>query len=151
MKITDYKYRQLRAMVNRAKVRKSVKELLHCTLRDYKKQASVPQDGTFENVWGNSVGERCLIGAAVHNTSIYNDVNEGGLDWEKAAQKYFGVTEDECTKIIRGFDEVAYVETEDGDSRPTYASRKLAEEFGKGNRVACLANRLRRELLPDAE
>jgi hypothetical protein len=133
-------------MVNKAKVRKSVKKLLECTLRDYKQQASVPATDTFEE------GEkrRCLIGAAVHNTRIYERVNEGGLDWEQAAQKYFGVLPSECEAIIQGFDENVEKEDENGWFKTVEnpSSQALASTFGKGNRVAFLANRLRRELLP---
>src|SRR5687768_13368452 len=127
MKITDYKYRQLRKMVSRAKVRKSVKNLLFCTLNDYKKHASVPTPDVFQQD-----KQRCLIGAAIHNIGVYNDVVEAGYNWEKIATKEFGVTEDECQKIIDGFDNVAH--NNNGD--PTTASQYLAQAFGKGNRVA---------------
>src|SRR5688572_6064053 len=106
--ITDYKYRQLRAMVNRAKVRKGVKDLLHCTLRDYKKEQSVPAADTFEE----SGKRRCLIGAAVHNVGIYNELEKtswgeiDGSTWSRAAERYFGVTKDDCSDIINGFDTV---------------------------------------------
>lgn len=138
-KLTDYKYRQLRAMVQRAKVRKSVKELLSCTLRDYKNEASAPVDGAFQE--GK---KRCLIGAAVHNIGLHTSLENDGYDWEKIAVREFGITPDEAQEIINGFDNTPH--NENGDV--SFASQLLAQEFGKGNRVAFLANRLRRELLP---
>jgi hypothetical protein len=140
MKITDYKYRQLRKMVNRAKVRKPVKNLLFCALSDYKKQASIPQDGTFQE---NK--HRCLIGAAIHNIGLHSSVFETNYEWERLAQKEFGIRPIDAEDIINGFDSRAT--NEDGDV--TTASRCLAREFGKGNRVACLANRISLELLPN--
>lgn len=147
-KLTDYKYRQLRAMVQRAKVRKSVKDLLSCTLRDYKKEASLPEDGTFGPSDGKGEG-RCLIGAAVHNIGIHSDWN--GI-WEEAAMKTFGINGDECDAIINGFDRTIEREDENGWNKSVEnpSTQDLAREFGKGNRVAFLANRLRRALLPEA-
>ena len=132
-KITDYKYRQLRKMVKRAKVRKPVKNLLLCAISDYKKQASIPQIGTFQED-----KKRCLVGAALHNVGVYIDKFDDDLDWEDAATEEFGLQPGDASNIIEGFDNIVC----NFDGEPTTASQALANEFGRGNRVAFLANRI---------
>jgi hypothetical protein len=131
-RISDYKYRQLRNMVNRAKVRKSVKNLLYCTLRDYKTEGSEAASCLWEQD-----KKRCLIGAAVHNIGVYNI--QGGLNWVAAANRAFGTTITECDSIVEGFDSSLF---DEGGT-----TKERAGAFGKNNRVANLANRLRLELI----
>lgn len=139
--MTDYKYRKLRKMVSTSRVAKPVKELLFCALRDYKKERSIPEDGTFgpESLYEDRQEGRCLIGAAVHDVRIYNsitrakldnDIEERGLDWEQLAHLAFGTTSSQAGDIINGFDSV-------NDELTSY---------NKKNRTASLAARLAIEL-----
>ena len=133
--ITEYKYRKLRKMVKTAQVASPVKKLLFCTLRDYKKQGSEPSTGTFGSYTNLGNHEpRCLIGAAVHDLEVFNDianrvrVNED--TWESAAQRVFGVTPDHCSDIIEGFDSITN-EDDENPFRPENKTQRLAYRLGK--------------------
>ena len=131
--ITDYKYRKLRKIVKTSGVAKPVKELLFCTLRDYKKQGSEPETGTFGSSYvkkETQVG-RCLVGAAIHDLKVFDSftskIRGDELTWESAAVAAFGVNSSQCSDIITGFDSV----TEEEGFVPANKTQRLAYRLGK--------------------
>lgn len=133
MSLTDYRYRKLRTAIKTSGVGRAVKEVLFCALRDYKKEESDPEKGTFGDQTNDyTYGKgRCLVGAALHNVGIDNALSDviDTYSWEEAAKQTFGVTSRQASAIINGFDA-------GGPS-----------ELNKNSRVQKIAHRLRVELL----